>query len=375
MTSRDPRAWPRWQIALTALAVAGCHVTLETEIRRSARTERVVRSEAAAPGSATLGWSENGRLRFVERLVCPTDEIVHRRASVETAIRPSLATFTVGALAIAAGGVLLTTGLFASRPATSPFTYAGLAGLSVGAPLAVGPWIGNRSELRDGADPAPLRRAGPPQPCGERPIAARFATLSTSGLEIRGAVGPAGELAISPYQWVDAYHVDATASLSITATIDGDPRRVATVIDAAALAAHARAFLDHADFDPTIEPLRSVPGIVAGPLRVGLVTDDAGPAVRIALALHNTGPGDAWAVRGQISAPGAPAIDGRWIYAGKMARGAAVARELTIPVTDAAAAALRAAPIELSVELRDAHGTAPSAPIRFRGRLPNAMLP
>jgi len=40
-----------------------------------------------------------------------------------------------------------------------------------------------------------------------------------------------------------------------------------------------------------------------------------------------------------------------------------------IPVAPPAAAALRGAPVELSVELRDAHGTAPTPPVRFRGAL------
>jgi hypothetical protein len=57
------------------------------------------------------------------------------------------------------------------------------------------------------------------------------------------------------------------------------------------------------------------------------------------------------------------------IYVGKLARGAAVARELVIPLAAPAAAALRGATIDASVELRDAHGTAPATPVRFHGTL------
>ncbi len=87
------------------------------------------------------------------------------------------------------------------------------------------------------------------------------------------------------------------------------------------------------------------------------------------LALRNDGPGDAWALRGQIAAPATPAIDGRMIYIGHLAKASATSRELVIPLARSAAAALRNATIELSVELRDAHGTAPATPVRFRGAL------
>jgi hypothetical protein len=115
-----------------------------------------------------------------------------------------------------------------------------------------------------------------------------------------------------------------------------------------------------------------VPGIVAGPLRAHLVSGDGGTAVRVVLALHNDGPGDASGLRGQITAPGSPALDGRMIYVGVLARGASVSRELTIPIGPRTAAALRGQVIDLSVELRDGHGTAPSTPVRFHGALSDA---
>jgi hypothetical protein len=141
------------------------------------------------------------------------------------------------------------------------------------------------------------------------------------------------------------------------------------VLDARALAKHAADFLAHAEFDARVEALKLVPGLAAGTLRASLTTTDRGPAVRVVLPLRNDGPGDAWGVRGQIAAPATPAIDGRMIYVGKLAKGAAVSREVIIPLSPAAAAALRNATVELSVELRDAHGTAPAAAVRFRGAL------
>ncbi|MDQ3368451.1 MAG: hypothetical protein M3680_23745, partial [Myxococcota bacterium] len=121
--------------------------------------------------------------------------------------------------------------------------------------------------------------------------------------------------------------------------------------------------------DATIEPMRLVPGIVAGTLRASLTTTSDGPAVRLVLPLRNDGPGPAWAIRGHVTAAGLPAIDGRILYVGPLAKAATVTRELLIPVTAMAAANLRNATIELAIELRDAHGTAPTTPIRFRGAL------
>lgn len=362
----------RTQISLCALAAlaAGCHVVVPSETTRALSTGRIVHPEGAIARRAALVLGDAGRLRFVEPLECPTEEVVQQRSTIERATRPNLATFTVGVIAAAAGGVLLTSGLLSSRPGASPLTYVGLAGAGVGLPLAIGPWLGNRVDVRDG-EPTAVRRPGPSQPCGDRPLAARAATLQVGGVEVRGAVARDGSFAISPYQWIDAFRAAQAQPSEITATVDGDggPRTMTAVLDVRWLAAHAADFLAHADFDPAIEPLRRVPGIAAGALRASLADGADGAAVRIALPLRNDGPGDAWALRGQIIAPGVPAIDGRMIYVGKLPRGAAVTRELAIPVTDRAAAALRGRRVELSVELHDAHDTAPTTPVRFAGAL------
>jgi hypothetical protein len=356
---------------LSWLGGLGCHVMVQSETMRPVSTEHIVHPEGAIAHRAALGWTETGRLRFVEPLECPTEEVVHQRSTIEIATRPNLATFTVGVIAAAAGGVMLTSGLFSRDPAGSPYTYLGAASAGVALPFVIGPWLGNRVEVSSGGEPEAVRRPGPSQPCGERPVAARSATLAVGGLEVHGAVDASGVFAVSPYEWIDAYGAASATPSELTAVIEGDAgaRTISTVLDAAALATHAAGFLGHADFDPTIQPLKLVPGFAAATLRPSLVAGDGGPAVRVVLALRNDGPGDAWAVRGQITAPAAPAIDGRMIYIGKLARGAAAARELVIPVSARAAAALRGQTIELSVELRDAHGTAPSAPVRFRGVL------
>jgi hypothetical protein len=142
---------------------------------------------------------------------------------------------------------------------------------------------------------------------------------------------------------------------------------VTTVIEGGMLAARAPAFLAAAKtFDPKIEPMRLVPGIVPGTLRVSLTSTGDGPALRVVLPIKNDGPGDAWAVRGLIESS-TTALDGRVLYIGHLAKGAGLARELLIPLTLPAADSIKGSSIEMSVELRDAHGTAPQNPIRFRG--------
>ncbi|HSS03255.1 MAG TPA: hypothetical protein VLM79_39600 [Kofleriaceae bacterium] len=363
-------------VALAPWAGAGCHVVVTSDIARPVATERIAHPEGAIARRPTIALTEAGRLRFVEPLECPTEEIVRRATSVEVVTRPNLATFTVGVIAATVGGVLLTSGLFSSRPGTSPITYVGVAGVAAGLPLAIGPWLGDGSEVRPRSDDAepPLRRPGPSQPCGERPLAAKAATLATVGLEVHGAVDRDGVFAISPYQWIDAFGAASARPTEVTAIVDGEggARTVTAILEAGAITKAAAGFLAAADFDTRIEPMRLVPGIAPEALRVGLVVTERGPALRVVMPLRNDGPGDAWQLRGQIAAPPVPAIDGRMIYIGHLAKGSAASSEVVIPLSRTAAIALRGATIELSVELRDAHGTAPTTPVRFRGQIGDA---
>jgi hypothetical protein len=369
---------------LAALTGSACHVVTRTTTTVPGVTERILHREGAVARRPALVITDLGQLRFIEPLECPSEELVHSRTTTEVVTGPNLATFTVGVIATALGGVMLTSGLFSSRPGASPYTYAGLTGASVGLPFVIGPWLGNRTELRearDRSDGDPLHgagdrgpvapRPGPGLPCGERPLAATSATLDVSGIEVQGAVDRDGVFSISPFAWTDAYAAAAASPAAITARVEaaGGARTVAAVLDAGSLARHAAAFLARADFDARVEPLKLVPGIVAGVVRVSLITTEHGSELRVALPLRNDGPGDSWGLRGQLTAPAAPALDGRMIYVGKLARGAVITRELAIPLAPAAASALRDATVELAVELRDAHGTAPTAAVRFRGRV------
>ena len=341
------------------------------ELTRPGSTTRTRHAEGAIARRPTLVLTDKGRLRFVEPLECPTEETIAQVTGTELVTEPNLATFVVGVIATAAGAIMMVRGISESEPGGSPFSYAGGGLLVAGLPFAIGPWLGTHTELRPGAAIPPIRRPGPHEPCGERPLVARAARLVVRGVEVQGRIDGDGVFAVSPYQLVDAFETVAVPAWEVTATLDTDtgPRTITTTLSGGALANHAQAFLADAGFDTRIEPMRLVPGLVAGSLRVSLTSTADGPAVRVVLPLDNAGPGPAWAVRGHLIAPGTPAIDGRVLYAGSLAKGAASVPELVIPVTEAAALALRTASIDLTVELRDAHGTAPTTPVRFRGTI------
>jgi len=354
-------------IALVLLACA-CHHTVRTETTRPGKVERIQHPEGAIAHRPTLVLTEAGLLRFIEPLECPTEEIVETVAGTETATEPNLATFIVGVIATGVGGVMTVRGL-SSDDRSNPSTFGGIAAVGVGLPLAIGPWIGTRTVLTPGPPSAPVRRPGPSEPCGDRPLAARSATLTIRGIEVHGTVDRDGVFGVSPYQLVDAYDAKQIPAWDVSALIDaeGGPRTVTTVIEGGALATRAPAFLSAAkSFDSKIEPLRLVPAIVAGTLRVSLTTTADGPALRIVLPIKNEGPGEAWAVRGLIASSN-KALDGRELYVGHLAQGAALARELLIPLTVQAVDTIKGSSIEVSLELRDAHGTAPQTPVRFRG--------
>lgn len=366
-------SWPRsMQRALVLLFAAGCHVTTRTEGTYPGTEEIISHPEGAIARKPTLVLSETGALRLVEPLECPTERVVKSITTVEIETRPNLATFVVGVIATAVGSVMTVGGIAARNGPANPVTYAGAGLFALGLPLAVGPWLDNHSELVEGEIHAPKRTPGPSIPCGSRGLAARSATLTIHGVEVHGAVGPDGTFAVSPYQLVDAYAPTAVSAWDISAVVDatGGPRTIEAVIDGGALAQHAQEFLDHADFDPKIQPLRLVPNIAPGTLRASLTAIATGPALRIVLPLVNEGPGESWALRGHV-ASSTKAVDGRMIYIGHLAKGEARSRELLIPLTAAAANAIRGSTLDLSIELRDAHGTAPGTPVRFRGNVLN----
>src|SRR5437763_10135750 len=124
--------------AWSAIAgAAGCHVVVRSQTTRPVATERIEHAEGAIAHRPTLVMTDAGRVRFVEPLECPTEEIARQRTTIEVVTRPNLATFTVGIIAATLGGVMLASGVLSSRAGASPYTYGGLTGAAVGAPLAI----------------------------------------------------------------------------------------------------------------------------------------------------------------------------------------------------------------------------------------------
>ncbi len=354
-------------LALCAL-LAACHVTRQSELVQPLATERIVHHEGAQPRKPALVLTDVGTLRFIEPLECPSEEKVTTSTITETEIGPNLATFVVGVIATSVGGILVVRGV-TSDDASSPLTFAGIAGIAVGAPFAMGPWFGNRTERVPHGETTEQRRPGPSQSCGERGLTATAATLAIRGIEVYGTVGKDGTFSVSPYQLVDALETKMLPTWDITATVDtpAGPRTVQALVEGGALATRAPAFLVRLDRNMKVEPMRLVPGLVAGTLRASLTQTADGPAMRIVLPVENNGPGDAWAVRGLVTSSTTKSIDGRVLYIGHIAKGDTASGELLVPLTQVAADSIRNATIELSVELRDGHGTAPTTPIRFRG--------
>lgn len=342
-------------------------MTRQAEIVEPIATERVVHNEGARPRKPTLVLTDIGTLRFIEPLECPTEEKVIASTIAETEIRPNLATFVVGVIATSIGGVLLVRGI-TGDDIDSPFTYGGAIGLAGGLPFAIGPWIGNRTERVPRGEPTEQRRPGPSESCGDRPLPASVATLTFRGIEVFGTVGKDGTFSVSPYQLVDALDTTRIPTWDITAVVEtpSGARTVQALVEGGALGTRAPAFLVRLETNMKVEPMRLVPGIVPGTLRASLTQTADGPALRLVLPLKNDGPGETWALRGLVTST-TKSIDGRVFYIGHIAKGDAATPELLVPLAQAAADSIRNATIELSVELRDAHGTAPSTPIRFRG--------
>ena len=327
--------------AALLLAIAACHVTTEVESIRPGAVHREPHGEPT-PRAPARAIGDDGKLRFIEPLDCASDEIVEQDVVLTTAIKPNIATFVVGVIATAAGGIATARGAVGGD---NGITAIGVGTLVVALPFAIGPMLGDREIDRAGPPRAPLRHPGGSQPCGDRPVAATHATLDVKGIQIHGRVGADGSFAIPLFQWIDAFATptgawDVHASV---ATAAGD-KAITAVLEGDAVARGAKGFLAHADFDAAIEPFRIVPSLTASTAVVLVDTDD-GPAARVTLAVQNAGPGDSYALRGAIET-NVPALDGRIIYVGRVAKNSTLARDLVIPLARDAAASLRGATIE-----------------------------
>ena len=348
--------------AIVAMSLAGCHVISQIDNTRPGAERVTHHLDHPTPRRPQIEVGDAGTLRFVEPLECPTERTTETENTTEVIRGPNIATFIVGMIATSAGAIVLAKGGFDHN---APLVAGGIAGLAIGVPLTVGPWLDDTHELRSGPAGAQITTAGPSEPCGERPLAAKQASIAVHGIELDGAIDDQGRFSISPFSVIDAYKVEKLPPWDAVITIDRQAP-FTQLVAGSDFAIHALEFLKHLDVETGIAPMHLVPGIVAGPLRASLTSNAGGPVLRIVLSLGNDGPGDATAVRGQLAAQ-STMIDSRMMYFGAIRKGMTVTRELLVPITPALAATLRDESLDLSMELRDGHGTAPTTPVKFRG--------
>lgn len=349
------------------VVTSGCHVTSRYQDTRRGdrRVERTPGSVARAlPPSMDL--DEQGRFRFVVPFSCPMQTVTEMAGFDVERTRPNPAALVIGVIATSLGVVAGVSGLSADDPFGEVTTYAGIAGVAAGLPLVVGPLIGNGvAQVPRGVQE--VRAAAGEEPCGTKPLPGQRATITWSGLRVTGTVDADGYFAVSPFSFIDAFDVGRIPALVLAIEVvqDGGTLPMEVVLDAAALAGARDGFFKLAGIDGAIGRLRKVPRLEAGMLRVSRVKRDRDRGVRLVLPLTNAGPGDAYGVRLTVAAP-SPELDGRIIYVGRLPAKTTIEVDSIIPVTEDADRAL-ASELEISVLLRDAHDTAPSAPVRFRG--------
>jgi hypothetical protein len=356
------------KLAVAAM-LASCHLVTETSSLRPGAHHHDVDRLAATVRPPTLIVDDDAALRFVEPLDCPGLDVVDQDEVITRSTRANVATAVIGILVTAAGGVATALGGLSGDTAVA---IGGLVGVVAGLPLAVGPWLGDGDVDRLGTPHPPLRHVTTSEPCGTRALAASSATLDAVGVEVAGAIDSTGAFSVSPFLLVDAFDPRSAGAWDLRAiaqTGSGD-KTFHVVIPADALVRGARAFLaGKLDFDAQVQALQVVPDLSAAtPPQIILAQTADGPVAKVTVAISNAGPGDTWQLRGQLETA-VRALDGRILYFGHVARGQTSTRELVIPLTASSASALRYATIDLAIQLHDAHGTAPSAPIKFHGML------
>jgi hypothetical protein len=287
-------------------------------------------------------------------------------------VRPNYATFVVGAILGSLGAVGTGVAIGEGHPSDHPIAYVAPVALVAGLWLSIGPFTGNSVDREYGGTQR-VERAGKDAPCGEQPLAATRATLVWHGLRAVADVDADGVLSISPYDFVDAFAAGRGPPLDLGADVelaDGQHHAIQVVIPGDALVKGRDAFFARAKIDGRWETLQKVPRLEPGALRASRTTISGRPVLRVSLPLDNNGPGDAWQVRGVITAQ-APEVDGRVIYIGHVAPHSHVDAEVDVPLSDEADKAIAGETIDLGVTLIDADATTSAEPVKFHGAVLN----
>jgi hypothetical protein len=346
-------------LAAAAIAIGGCHqVTRVDETILGEVSLRRRNDGVARPLEPTAIVTPSGRLRFVEPLLCGHDELVEQSNYQVIKTEPNVALVVVGLIAVSLGVVGTVAGFKSQEPASSPFTYVGPTAIGAGAPMLVAPFIGNGTE-RVGIGETEAIRGRRDAPCGERPVQAIEALLAIGNLRARGDVDQDGVLSLSPFDFVDAFGLGRIRPIAGHATLsmgDGVGREVDFLLDPTALAAGRDGWLAGLGIDARVEPLTKVPRLEVTGTRLVRTRDEVGAAaLRLELSVENSGPGDAWGVRGVLSSKN-PLVDGRIVYVGRVA---ARSKGSGSRILAATPSVLERGDASLTMELRDAHDTAP----------------
>jgi hypothetical protein len=351
-------------IAIIGIA-ASCQNISRIDDTVPGRVSFVVDQTTAQGTVARIGFGPNGRLRFETPLFCEGQEFVELTTNTTVRSTPNVATFVVGVVISTVGIAATVRSLSNNGRSNDPLTYLGPVAVATGAALMIGPWFGNgTTDVPGPTEKRPrFKRRGE---CGARAIAGRAALIEVRGIRVYGSVDDEGLFSVPAYQLVDAFEQSKIPSWDMHATLwtaEGE-RQINCVLDASVIAANKKYFLKTADFDSSIKSFNLTPQFDRPTLRASLTTVNGTPAVRVVIAMTNSGPGDAWAMRAHLIAD-VPDIDGRVIYFGAVAAGKSVQRELLIPITSTAEKRLASADVALSVDFADAYGAAPSVPVRF----------
>lgn len=351
---------------------AGCHVIERVPDLRPGEPQTITHDERARVLPPTLVVTGDGRFRLVEPRICPTTERVTMQSSSIVHVRPNYATFVVGAILTSLGGIGTGVAIGEGHWSDHPISYAAPVALGAGLVFAIGPFVGTRDD-REYADEQHIERPGQDQPCGESPLAATHAVLVWHGLRAVADVDADGVLSTSPYDFDDAFAAGRGPALDLGADVElanGEHRAIQVVIPGDALVKGRDAFLARAKIDGRWEQLRKVPRVEPGALRVSRTSVGGRRVLHVSLPLDNNGPGDAWQVRGVITAA-SPEIDSRVIYVGHLAPHAHADATIDVPLSDEADRAIAGDTLELSVVLIDADATTSAEPVRFKGALLN----
>ena len=233
----------RMRSAVLAMALAGCHVVSQIDNTRPGAERITHHPDHPTPRRPHVEVGASGALRFVEPLECPTERTSDTVNTTEVITGPNIATFVVGMIATSVGAIVLARGAFGHD---TPY-IAGVAGLAAGLPLAVGPFLDDGEVDRAGAPHAPLRPPARRSRAASGRSPARRRRSTRSGVEVAGKLDASGAYSVSPYLLVDA--LEPRAALDVRRRRGDRVRRAPfqAVVEPAALARGARAFLAHPD--------------------------------------------------------------------------------------------------------------------------------